>query len=356
MRWNRRIQNTAAVGALALPLLLSGCNMFGTGSSAPVDPPPADIETQMLQGFDGQDHVKQTSISTEKTLSTVYLQNEHGLLAPVAIHLPIGDAATKLNRMLETLVKDGPYTGLLPAGFTGVLPRGSEIKAVTIKKDEKLAIVEFGKSFKDYSAEDERKILEALTWTLTGSAEVEKVQLWVDGEKLNEMPVNGTPLDRPLSRSFGINLELREGTNLSQTTPVIVYFSASTPSGVQYFVPVTRFAPAGEDPVKSALNELMEGPEQNEGLERVVTDNTKLDSVELSKDGVVTIALEDDMFEAGEKLPAQMMQSLVLTVTGNADKSKVRIWVNGQKDVVGMDNKKYSEPVMRPDTINEIPL
>ncbi|MMZ71287.1 hypothetical protein D1872_346080 [compost metagenome] len=62
------------------------------------------------------------------------------------------------------------------------------------------------------------------------------------------------------------------------------------------------------------------------------------------------------MFEPGEKLPAQMLQSVVLTVTENAPDKKVRIWLNGQKDVVGMDNQKYGEPVLRPERINEIPL
>ncbi|MNJ00138.1 hypothetical protein D3C73_1593930 [compost metagenome] len=62
------------------------------------------------------------------------------------------------------------------------------------------------------------------------------------------------------------------------------------------------------------------------------------------------------MFDIGEKPPTQMMQSLVLTVTQNAKESKVRIWLNGQKDVVGMDDQKYGEPVMRPEKINEIPI
>lgn len=352
MKWNSRIRNTAAAGAITLPLLLSGCGMFG-GSSAQIDPPPTDMEARMLEGLDA---VEQTSFTQEEALSTVYLVNEHGKLAPVALHLPEGEASLKLNRMLELLVKDGKYASLLPAGFNGILPAGSEVKAVTVKKDEKLAIVEFNKAFAGYEAADERKILEALTWTLTGTPDVEKVQLWVEGEKLNEMPVNGTPLDRPLSRNFGINLELKAESGLSLLSPVIVYFSAATPDGVQYFVPVTRFVPAGGDQVKLALGELLKGPQQGDGLERVVTDNTKLDSVEVSKDGVVTVALTDDMFETGEKLPAQMMQSLVLTVTENKDDSKVRIWLNGQKEVVGMDNQTYSEPVMRPETINEIPL
>lgn len=356
IRWNRQLRNTAAAGMLAIPLLLSGCSLFGMGSSAQIDPPPGDIETQMLQSLETGNGTSLTSIATEEALSTVYLKNEQGWLAPVSLHLPKGDATDKQIRMLEMLVDGGPYQGTVPTGFSGVLPAGTEVQAVTLKKDEKLAIVEFNKSFGTYAATDERKILEAVTWTLLGDPDIENVQLWMDGAKLNEMPVNGTPLDRPLNRTLGINLELGDGISLSQTRPVTVFFSASTPEGVQYFVPVTRFVSSEKNTVTGALSELIKGPSRGDGLERVLTDNTVLKAVELSEDGVITVSIEDDMFEAGEKPPAQMLQSLVLTVTENAPDKKVRIWLNGQKDVIGMDNQKYGEPVLRPESINEIPL
>lgn len=353
MRWNLRLRNTAVSGALAIPLLLSGCSLLGAGAPTQIDPPPGETELQMLQSLESE---SQTSLQTEEALTTVYLKNEQGWLAPVSLHLPKGEAATKLTRILEMLVVGGPYGSAVPAGFSGVLPEGTEVEAVTLKKDEKLAIVEFNKSFGSYQAADERKILEAVTWTLLGDPEIERVQLWMDGAKLNEMPVDGTPLDRPLSRSFGINLDPGDDLTLSQTRPVTVYFSASTPDGVPYYVPVTRFVSTDKDAVHGALGELIEGPTRGDGLEQVLTGNTVVKSVEQTEDGVITVSIEDDMFEPGEKPPAQMLQSLVLTVTENAPDKKVRIWLNGQKDVVGMDNQKYGEPVLRPEMINEIPL
>lgn len=353
MRWNRQFCNTAAVSVLAFPLLLSGCSLFGTGPSAQIDPPPTDVESQMMKSLEAVD---KTSLEKEEQLSTVYLKDEHGWLAPVSLHLPQGDAASKHTRMLEMLVKDGPYSNYLPTGFSGVLPKNTEVKAVTLKKDEQLAIVEFNKSFGEYEKADERKLLEAVTWTLLGDPEIKNVQLWMDGAKLNEMPVNGTPLDRPLNSAWGINLELGEGTNLSQTRPVTVFFSASTSEGVQYYVPVTRFVSSESSPVTAAISELIKGPSKASGLERVLTDQSVLKAVEVSEDGIVTVSIDDDMFDIGEKPPTQMMQSLVLTVTQNAKESKVRIWLNGQKDVVGMDDQKYGEPVMRPEKINEIPI
>ncbi|WP_334076214.1 MULTISPECIES: GerMN domain-containing protein [Paenibacillus] len=350
---NRHLRKTAVAGVLAVPLVLAGCSLFGTGSSAQIDPPPGEMEMQMLKSLET---ANPTAVETEESLSTVYLQNEQGLLAPVSLHLPKGEAADKLNRMLEMLVAGGAYQSMLPAGFKGVLPQGTVVQAVTLKKDEKLAVVEFNKSFGSYAAEDERKIVEAVTWTLVDDPDIDKVQFWMEGAKLNEMPVNGFPLDRPLTRSVGINLQLGEGTSLSQKRSVTVFFSASSPEGEPYFVPVTRFVDADNNPVTGALGELIKGPARGDGLERVLTDNSVLKAVEQSENGVITVSLEDDMFEPGEKPPAQMLQSVVLTVTENAPDKKVRIWLNGQRDVIGMDNQKYGEPVLRPERINEIPL
>lgn len=353
MKWNGSLRNAAVAGVLVLPLMLTACNPFAAKTSSQVDPPPADVELQMLADFEA---AEQTSLSAGGQLSTVYLENEHGLLAPVALSLPEHENTTQFTRALEILVKDGVYAERIPSGFKGVLPAGTEVTAVTLQKEEQLAVVEFSKSFRDYEARDERKIMEAITWTLTESPDIQRVQLWVDGEKLNEMPVDGTPLDRALTRAVGINLEISSGTSLSLTSPVTVYFSAATPEGIQYYVPVTRFVNSGSDRVQSALHELIKGPIRGDGLERVVTDNTIVDHVDESQDGVVTVSISDDMFESGEKVPAQMLESVVLTVTENTAADQVRIWLNGEKNVVGLDNQNYSEPVSRPQSINEIPL
>lgn len=352
-----KMQTTTAAGLLLIPILLSGCGVFGSKGEAQIDPPPTDVESQMLQTADQVNQTSSGKTSLKNADPTmVYLENEQGLLAPVTLHLPDGSKEGKLNRLLETLVQGGTYASNLPQGFKAVLPKGTQVTNVSVDKKQKLAVVEFTKPFTNYEAKDERKILEAVTWTLTGNPDVEHVQLWVDGQRLNEMPVDHTPLNQPLNRTVGINLELSPGAAVSQTSPVTVYFSSSTKEGVPYFVPVTRLVPTGEDAVKAALGQLIEGPVQGDGLQQVLTSDTSVESVETAKDGVVTVALRDDMFKAGEKVPAQLLQSLVLTVTENTKSDKVRIWMNGSKEVIGDDDQKYSEPVSRPDMLNNIPI
>lgn len=455
-------KKSAAAGVLALPLILSGCSFLGAGPSPSIDAPPEDVEQQMLNG--------ETPTSAQvahdpASLTTVYLENGQGLLAPVSLPLDeLGAAAAQpdaagdsqqnasvsedssaaadssaatddkqaaqetgtqqqdnavstdnpadasgtsgaaaanddglaadttapavaddnaqpaagtvdtnaensnaadakaadpgasnndLVKDLETLVKDGPYQSELPSGFTGVLPAGTKVNAVTLNQDKQTAVVEFSKEFNKYDAKDERKILEAVTWTLTEQDGVNAVEVWVDGQRLNEMPVGHTPIPSPLNRAVGINLEL-SGGSVSQTTPVTVYFTATSDDGDPYYVPVTRFVPSGQDPLKAALGQLIQGPAQGDGLEQVLTETASVKSVNTSKDGVINVALNDDMFENGDKLPAQMLEAVVLTLTENAKGSKVSITFNDNKDVVDTDNQNYSDPVTRPEKINDL--
>lgn len=47
-----KLAGVSAACLLAFPLALSGCGWFGSEKSAAIDPPPSDVEAQMLQTSD----------------------------------------------------------------------------------------------------------------------------------------------------------------------------------------------------------------------------------------------------------------------------------------------------------------
>lgn len=351
MTSKRNLRRLSAAGLLAVPIIMSGCGPFAGKQSEAIDPPPAQVEKQML------DHVNSSAAQGEIGMqTTVYLADARGMLAPVTLGIPKAEAGSELKESLEVLVSGGRYTGYIPQGFQGVLPAGTVINNVTVDTENKMAVVEFNKAFTEYKPSDERKILEALTWTLTGHDGVEQMQVWVEGTRLTEMPVNKTPLDRPLSRSMGINLQKADDAVYSASSPVTVYFSSVTPTGIQYYVPVTRLVPSGQDAVTAALNELIRGPQYGDGLAEVIPDNTKVKSIEKGEDGSVTVSLEDGMFVEGDAVPVELLQAVVLTVSENADDAKVKIHMNDLAEVIGEDSRNYSEPVSAPEFINEISI
>lgn len=343
----RLFRRAALAGALALPILTTGCGLFSQEASNQIDPPQNSTQNNSIpSNTTGQ-------ISTEgQTQMTVYLKDSNNLLAPVTVLAALGTEEKPGQKALEMMVEGGALESELPEGFAAVLPKGTQVKDFKTVPDQKLAIVDFSKSFGDYSASEERRIVEAVTWTLTGMEGIQKVQIWLEGEELSEMPVEGLPLDEPLTRAVGINLEAAEGLNYSQSTAVTLYFSAVTPDDEAYYVPVTRLINRTNNKAKAAIEQLIAGPLNNGSqLNAVITPDVVVKDI-TKKNDIVTIDLEDSAYKTGVQTPAEMLQAVVLALTENTGFGKVQIKINGKTDVIDTNNQSYSQPVSRPEHMN----
>ncbi|SFE23366.1 germination protein M [Paenibacillus catalpae] len=348
-KWIRR---AAICGVLVFPILATGCGLISQDTKGEIDPPQQTESTGSVDGTNtgqavlpGQD---------DDSNLTVYLEDRNGYLAPVSLKAALTENAVEEagKKALEIMVDGGSFANQLPEDFRAVLPKGTEVKSLTIDPKSQLATVEFGGTFSDYPATDERTIVEAITWTLTAMG-AKGVELWYDGAKLPEMPQDGFPLDEPLTRSVGINLEAADGVNYLNSTPVTLYFSSQTSNDEQYYVPVTRLINrTDESAAKAALEQLITGPLNAKNLTAVLTNDVEVTSID-QKDDTVTVDLKDQAFEQGLPAPAEMLEAIVLSVTENTGASKVQITLNGQA-VTDENNVSYSEPVSRPHHVNAI--
>ena len=149
----------------------------------------------------------------------LYLFDKNGYVVPQTLSLPKTDSVAK--QALEYLVQNGPVTDILPNGFKAVLPADTK---VTVNVKDKVATVDFSNEFKNYKPEDEIGILQSVTWTLTQFDSIDKVKLQMNGYQLEEMPVNGTPMGDELTRNDGINLDVSDSGDITNTKPVTVYY------------------------------------------------------------------------------------------------------------------------------------
>ncbi|MCS7458767.1 GerMN domain-containing protein [Paenibacillus doosanensis] len=340
-RWTR----WAAVTGIVV-LLTSGCSALGTKEkSQSIDPPPTGADA----GADTAKAVMAPAIQNPAPV-TVYARDTNGLVAPVSLNVEKSVEVAK--KALEAMVEDGPSASQLPAGFTALLPKGTTVKGINVVKDQQMAIVDFSKEFTDYNLQDERKILEAVTWTLTGFSAIDKVQIRVEGKDLKEMPVGGTPLDEPLSRAMGINLEKPEGVDYGQSTPVTLYFLGQNQDNYKYYVPVTRLVKRTDNVAQAVVEQLIAGPDEKKGLSAVMTPGAELKQVNMAGD-VITVDFSDKVLGPDKKAPADALKAVVLSLTENEGaQTKVQITVNGDAKVSASDDQSYTKPVSRPTTIN----
>lgn len=344
-RW---IKGAVISGVMVLPILTSGCGLFSQETSKSIDPPQIEVK----DGVQGTE-TGQAALTGENAQLTVYLEDRNGYIAPIALQTTLGANEAAAQKALEMMVENGVYANQLPEDFRALIPQGTQIKSYNYDKEQKLAKVEFSEPFAGYNVQDERKIVEAITWTLTAIPGIEGVELWFEGSKLGEMPVDGFPLDEKLTREVGINIEAADGVNYAQSTPVTLYFSGQTLSDEQYYVPVTRLVARSATPAQTALEELISGPLNKKELTSVILPDVQVKNV-VQEGDVVTVDLQDEAYQAGEKLPTEMLQALVLSVTEMTGAATVQITLNGESNFVDEANNSYSQPVSRPHHVNAI--
>ena len=340
---------TGRIGTLAFAALVSGCSLFGTSSTPPIDPPPSSVAEEA-------ETLPASAAVAENTFNaSLFVRDADGYIVPLGVRLPF-DTPDVAKRTLQYMVKGGPGDALLPEGFSNVLPAGTEVLSLNIDAGMKTATVDFNELFTAYEAEEERDILEAVTWALTGYPSVEYVQLWVEGKALKEMPVAGTPLHGPLSRSFGINIERAPGVDFTRATPVTLYFLNQTADNFTYFVPVTRLIDWTEDAASAAVAELIKGPSAYSRLEAVflpIEGDTRV-----TVDGeYVRVDLDSSLAGSSGAFPAEGLQAMVLTLTETTPAKGVKITVDGKTRVTATDQQNYGAyPVTRPKVVNPLEL
>ncbi|MDB5052420.1 MAG: cortex hydrolysis/stage sporulation protein [Bacilli bacterium] len=360
-KYLRPVARFALIGLVVV--LASGCSLLkSTDKGKSIDPPPIganevqDGSKATLSTAATDTNGKQAANETKgMTQVTLYFKDENGFVAPISMNIPSTEQIAQES--LQYMVEDGPVQSLLPQGFSALLPKGTQIKSMNIIKDQKLATVDFNNAFSSYNPQDERKIMEAVVWTLTGFPAVEKVQFQLEGKAMTEMPVFNTPLDEPLSRAMGINIELSPGINPGQSTPVTLYFSSETATQFMYFVPVTRMVKRTDQSTAAVLEQLIQGPAENDGLSAVIAADAKVLNVKQSDDkSLITVDFDSKIANNDKKIAADTMQSIILSLTESTGASQVQITVNGEKKAIATDNQNYSTPISRPAHVNQLKL
>jgi germination protein M len=325
-----------------IALMTAGC-IFGP-EQAKIDPPQAT-------GLGTEAPVEATeTLANESIRTTLYFYDEKGNVTPLSMNLPKTPGIAK--EALSYMVKGGQGEAVLPSGFSAVLPEGTVINEINITS-EKTAIVDFSKEFANYDESQELSMLQAITWTLTEFPTVERVELRMEGRALKTMPVAKTPLDRPLSRSMGINLEMADHVNVGDTMAITLYFQGSNSAGdYSYFVPVTRLVPRSQDVALTTLEQLVRGPKQGSSLVSAVLPSTQIEQVGITGD-TITANFNRDLllFNEEGRASGDAVKSIVLSLTENTGAQKVQIMVEGESQIV-TEEQSLETPVLRPQEIN----
>lgn len=182
----------------------------------------------------------------DSTMINIYLVDFNGYVAmtKVASSLNFEDA---LYTIIDSLTIGNDN---LPDGFSGVLPENTKLLSYSLDGD--LLKVNFSKELLNVSIDTEEDMIESLVYSLTLLENVDKVMIFVEGDKLNELPNSHRRLDLYLDRNYGIN-KIVDISSLNSTKMVTVYYLDNSDS---YYIPVSYVVNDTQDKIQIIVNSL----------------------------------------------------------------------------------------------------
>lgn len=182
----------------------------------------------------------------DNTMINIYLVDFNGYVAmtKVASSLNFEDA---LYTIIDSLTIGNDN---LPDGFSGVLPENTKLLSYSLDGD--LLKVNFSKELLNVSIDTEEDMIESLVYSLTLLENVDKVMIFVEGDKLNELPNSHRRLDLYLDRNYGIN-KIVDISSLNSTKMVTVYYLDNSDS---YYIPVSYVVNDTQDKIQIIVNSL----------------------------------------------------------------------------------------------------
>lgn len=324
-------------------VLLGGC--FKKESLEEMDVPQDDDILQTLEETQDDELINDADMVARQ----LYFIDAYGMVASQTIELPLEASHQVATQVLEHLVVGGPVTSKIPNGFRSVLPEGTEILGLNIQEDG-IIVVDVSEEFTEYQPEDEIRILEAMTFSLTQFDNIDKMKLRVNGYEQEVMPVNGTPIGSGYTRARGINVMHTDTIDYTQSEAVTMYYPSEY-NDSRYYVPVTQYIHQNEeDKYRTLIEALIDGPKYSTlQITHVFNPQTELTDLPVLTDGILEIEFNDRILKDADKaiISDEVMETLVRTLTEDQSVEAVHIKVENIETIQNELGEVYDEPVTK---------
>lgn len=159
----------------------------------------------------------------------VYLDKD-GLLIPVSYEISGFPTLQSEIKELFNLMQDA---GSLKDELSPIVSKDTKLESVILEED----ILQL--HFKELHTNEELRFLEALTFTFCQLDGVSGIELFLNNEKLNQLPQGNILFNEPLTKALGINNFELGSERLYDTDSLVVYY-AKTINKEEFYVPMTK--------------------------------------------------------------------------------------------------------------------
>ena len=279
--------------------------------------------------FPSEESPKKNIIYKDVNYTNVYLLNKDLLVeTSIVSKATSNDIISNIKDILSSLTVNSEKSKYLDNNFKALIPEGTRILDVSL--DKGLLKINFSKEILNIDASLEEKMIESIIYSLTKLDGIEKIMIFVEGEKLDSLPHSKKALPIELTKSYGIN-KVYDVNNIFTMDVLNLYYYINIDDNY-HLVPVSIFTNNSDDKVEVIIEELKSSPIHQSNLMSFLASNATLLDYEIKEN---TIKLEfssyilDNFFS--EKLIEEVKYAISASLGGTLGVKEVNFFVNGEK-------------------------
>ena len=218
-------------------------------------------------------------ISINELTMPLYIKDQNGYVARTNI---IKKKDNDIEYIINLLTKGSLYENYLPINFEPLIPENT--KLLNYSLNDKVLKLNFSKEFLLVKENDEEKMIESLIYSLCELESIDKILIYVENEKLNELPNSKVKLPVSLDKSYGINkvYDIKSFKNVTKTT---IYYASKT-DDLTYYIPITKITNNDANAVEIIVKELKTSPIYESNLISFLNASYELKNYEIMENSV----------------------------------------------------------------------
>ena len=218
-------------------------------------------------------------ISINELTMPLYIKDQNGYVARTNI---IKKKDNDIEYIINLLTKGSLYENYLPVNFEPLIPENT--KLLNYSLNDKVLKLNFSKEFLLVNENDEEKMIESLIYSLCELESIDKILIYVENGKLNELPNSKVKLPVSLDKSYGINkvYDIKSFKNVTKTT---IYYASKT-DDLTYYIPITKITNNDANAVEIIVKELKTSPIYESNLISFLNASYELKNYEIMENSV----------------------------------------------------------------------
>ena len=218
-------------------------------------------------------------ISINELTMPLYIKDQNGYVARTNI---IKKKDNDIEYIINLLTKGSLYENYLPINFEPLIPENT--KLLNYSLNDKVLKLNFSKEFLLVKENDEEKMIESLIYSLCELESIDKILIYVENKKLNELPNSKVKLPVSLDKSYGINkvYDIKSFKNVTKST---IYYASKT-DDLTYYIPITKITNNDANAVEIIVKELKTSPIYESNLISFLNASYELKNYEIMENSV----------------------------------------------------------------------